>query len=104
MKTNELVDCIENGGILERFDEVQELLCKKQFTERFDEDQIADVLMAIRASLEEQKEFQKLLQLVDRLKAEQAGVYEAYHYIFDDFLVDYHCYFTEFDKLTDDFY
>lgn len=103
MKIEELVDCIDNEQCVDRFEEILALLEGNLLTESFDEDQVCDVFMSLRAALEEKKEYQKLLQLIQVLKVNQVGLYQNFNFIFDSFLVDYHCFFGAFESLEGDF-
>jgi len=103
MKIKELAECIENGLVVEKIDEIFELLETGHLIKRMEEEEIENILVEIKLALEDEKEFDKLLELIDLLKTKQKSLYDDYHYIFDDFLVDYHCFRNEFDLLESDF-
>jgi hypothetical protein len=93
MKTHNFKQLFKNkSSILSNFDDVCDFLSNDLPEEFFETYDIDTLILDIFGDYLEANEFDKVLKIVDILKQKFPEVYDEYFEIFDEFLVDYHCF------------
>lgn len=98
---NEWYELFDNKTNEEQYDFVISTL-KSPLTESFIEDlDLGQVLVEMKGDLEKEKQFDKLLDLIDICKSFQPALYKKEHFYFDDFLIDWYLFHQEKERLDE---
>lgn len=98
---NEWYELFDNKTNEEQYDFVISTL-KSPLTESFIEDlDLGQVLVEMKGYLEKEKQFDKLLNLIDICKSSQPAFYKKEHFYFDDFLIDWYLFHQEKERLNE---
>ncbi|MBK5210326.1 MAG: SEC-C domain-containing protein [Flavobacteriaceae bacterium] len=95
MTTEDFWNKYINENILEIFDTAYDFFSNElpnEFIENYD---VGEVILEIKGHNEAAKEFDKVLKFTKLLQEKQPKLYEEYFQYFDDFLIDYYCFYDE---------
>ncbi|MEA3317080.1 MAG: hypothetical protein U9R54_03915 [Bacteroidota bacterium] len=103
MTTKEFWDKYINEDILEIFEITCDFFSKelpKEFTKNYD---VGEVILETRGHHETAKNFENVIKFSELLQRKQPKLYKEYFQYFDDFLIDYYCFYKDYNKVEDSF-
>ena len=103
MTTKEFWDKYINEDILDIFEITCDFFSKKlpkEFTENYN---VEEVILETRGHQETAKNFENVIKFTELLQRKHPKLYKANFQYFDDFLIDYYCFYKDYKKVAGSF-
>ena len=101
MTSKEFWDLYTKKDITDNYEEVENFFSQDLPRDFIRKREYLDVVPEVTGQLEDNKEFDKLLRFINVLQSRQPKIYLELFEFLDIFLIDYHCYHQQYEKLQE---